>query len=501
MSAPSPSGTPWSNPTGIPAAPARFWAGAKAGTRLPAHAHDLRWPQIASFAADLFFVCASAVAVFYLRFFASGYPPWRPEQSPVEHYLGFVVLYAALVGVFCQNQGLYRRFQSPTPLDEGFSALKAVILATLFLTAFIYLSGDKSISRLVVGFTGVLSALTLSSWRFCRSRIVKQRVVNGQNGRNVLIIGAGNVGQALARHFEENKHLGYVVKGFLDDNHSTDPRMRGKIEDFARVACAEFVDEVFVTIPSERQLVAQVMLEARQQHLDVKVVPELFDGLAWRTPIHYVGDFPVMELLREPIPAFGLFIKRLLDVTVSSLGFIALAPALAVLAIAIKLDSPGPVIYSSERVGRKGQRFRCCKLRTMVANADHIKRELWHLNERDGPLFKMRDDPRITRLGRFLRRYSLDELPQLWNVLRGEMSLVGPRPHPVDEYQRYQLEHLRRLDVKPGVTGLWQVYARQNPSFERNMALDLEYIENWNLWIDLKILLKTLPVALSGSGS
>ena len=186
------------------------------------------------------------------------------------------------------------------------------------------------------------------------------------------------------------------------------------------------------------------------------------------------------------------------------MGAIALVlaiPLMAAIALLIRFDSPGPLTYIASRVGKKGRRFRCYKFRTMVTNADQIKDSLRALNQRQGPCFKISEDPRITRVGRFLRHYSLDELPQLWNVLKGDMSLVGPRPHPVDDYARYELEHLRRLDMTPGITGLWQVTARGDPSFRANMALDVEYIERWSLWLDLKILIKTLSVVMEGNGA
>jgi len=169
-------------------------------------------------------------------------------------------------------------------------------------------------------------------------------------------------------------------------------------------------------------------------------------------------------------------------------------------ALAIKFGSSGPVLYAAWRVGRKGRRFRCYKFRTMIADADAHKEDLRQMNERCGATFKMANDPRITQVGGFLRKYSIDELPQLFNVLRGEMSMVGPRPHPVDDYNLYQLEDLRRLDVLPGITGLWQVSARRDPSFEKNVLLDIEYIENWNVVLDLKIALRTIPEVFRGSG-
>ena len=176
------------------------------------------------------------------------------------------------------------------------------------------------------------------------------------------------------------------------------------------------------------------------------------------------------------------------------------SPLMAIIALLIRMDSPGPVIYSAERIGAEGRRFRCYKFRSMVTDAAQLKEDLRAKNERLGPIFKIDNDPRITRIGRIIRRYSLDELPQLWNVLCGDMSLVGPRPHPIDDVNRYELHHYRRLDVKPGITGLWQVTARDCPSFELNMHLDLTYIENWNLGLDLRILASTVRVLFAPEG-
>jgi exopolysaccharide biosynthesis polyprenyl glycosylphosphotransferase len=484
-------------PVGVAVAPAPFKQRVRHRVGSSAVPHTSRGQGFTSLLGDMFVVCLTGSVVFYVRFFSGVHLVGR---VPVGHYLGLLVLYAGLVATFCQNQGLYHPWRSTGPLDESFSVLKAVVIASLFLAAFIYLAGDKSISRLVVGFAALLNAVTLPTWRFWKRDIVKHRVASGKDGRHVLIVGAGDAGQALARHFEENKYLGYVVKGFVDSDGKNRPGVIGDVSDLTRLARVHFIDEVFITTPSERTLVDQVILQAQGTHLEVKVVPELFGSLGWRVPIRYIGDFPVVELLREPIPTFGLFIKRVIDLVVSAATLTVLAPVLGLIALVIRLDSSGPAIYRSWRVGWKGRKFLCYKFRTMVTNADELKEGLRHMNEREGPFFKITKDPRLTRIGGILRRSSLDELPQFWNVFRGEMSLVGPRPHPLDDYEKYQFEHLRRLDVKPGITGLWQVYARRHPSFERNLALDLEYIENWSLWLDSKILLKTLPAALSGSG-
>jgi lipopolysaccharide/colanic/teichoic acid biosynthesis glycosyltransferase len=200
------------------------------------------------------------------------------------------------------------------------------------------------------------------------------------------------------------------------------------------------------------------------------------------------------------LPVAGLLLKRVLDVVGAGAALVLMAPVLGLLAMVIRLDSAGPVLYAAMRAGRKGRPFRCYKFRTMVRDADVLKETLRERNQRQGPFFKITDDPRITRVGRWLRRYSLDELPQLWNVLKGEMSLVGPRPHPLDDFSAYAIEHLPRLDVIPGMTGLWQVTARRDRSFQAGMKLDIEYIDRWSLGMDLRILLKTAVVVLRGSG-
>lgn len=467
-----------------------------------------RWVQVTYALIDLLLVLLNGVVAFALRFnpaLSRNLSSWNSTSAtdgiPYTHYIAFLLLYAVLILLLCQSQSLYRTLRTRAAVEESLAVFKAVFLATLLLTAFIYLSGIKTISRLVVGYAGLLNIAAIVAWRLWKRKLVLRRAEQGIGTRNALIIGAGKIGRALARQLDENKLLGYKFKGFLDANHSTAPRLLGRIEDLRRIARAEFVDEVFITIPSERELVKSVAAEARQNRLNVKVIPDLYDGLAWEAPIQHVGGFPIMELHWEPIPAFGLFIKRFIDVLGSGLGLIVLSPLLIVIGIAIRLDSHGDAIYRSLRVGKKGRKFACYKFRTMALNADEVKEQLRHLNERNGPTFKITNDPRITRLGMILRKYSLDELPQLWNVLKGDMSLVGPRPHPLDDYAQYDLEHLRRLDVRPGITGLWQVRARQDPSFDTNMYLDLEYIDNWNLWLDMKILLRTLPSALSGTGA
>jgi exopolysaccharide biosynthesis polyprenyl glycosylphosphotransferase len=318
--------------------------------------------------------------------------------------------------------------------------------------------------------------------------------------RNVLIIDGSEVGRHVASYLEAHPEQGRIVCGFLDNDKTLGGHISGRISDFARVARRGFIDEVILAAPRNRNLAAQVLREAQRLRLDVAIVPELFGCRLADREVEQVGDLPLICLHQEKLPAAGLVLKRWMDVAGATAALILLSPMMAVIAGLIKLDSPGPTIYRALRAGRKGQLFRCYKFRTMVSNADELKKNLRQTNQRTGPFFKMDHDPRITRLGHYLRRFSLDELPQFWNVIKGEMSLVGPRPHPVDDFAAYDIEHLGRLDVTPGMTGLWQVTARRDPSFQRGIDLDREYIRTWSLTSDLQILRKTLVAVLRGSG-
>jgi exopolysaccharide biosynthesis polyprenyl glycosylphosphotransferase len=315
-------------------------------------------------------------------------------------------------------------------------------------------------------------------------------------------VGSRSAARNLVAEFDRNRPDQRVVRGFLNDSEPLGGDVLGRIQDLARIARAEFVDEVILTTENPRNVAQWVIREARRNRLDVKLVADLLEVDPKNiVGFEHVGHVPVLTVHRELVPSLGLLAKRTIDIVVSFTLLVLTSPLLAMIGLLIKLDSAGPVFYRAPRIGRKGHRFLCYKFRTMVADAERRKEQLRGCNEREGPFFKIASDPRITRIGNFLRRYSLDELPQLVNVLVGEMSLVGPRPHPLDDCARYRLQDLRRLDVTPGITGLWQVTARQDPSFERKMALDLEYIERWSLWSDLKILFRTAVVVVQGSGA
>ncbi len=462
------------------------------------------WLHAAYMLVDLILIVASGYAVYWIRFFHLSFATLRgvlTAHGPSAHeYIGLIFIYATLTVLFCRGEDLYWTPRGRTSFEEFVAVAKVVAMATVLLMVFVYLSGLKIISRAVVLSSASVNLVTLASWRLWKRRVVDREIADGRRARNVLIVGADKGGQQLYELLRDNPQLGYVVCGFLDQNNVSDPRVLGRVDALEQVARANFVDEIIITALYDRDLVREVALKARDNRWDVKLMPEIYDGFGLSGSVDYLGEYPILELHREPIPQMELFIKRGMDILGSGFALLILSPILAVLAIAIKLDSPGPVLYRANRVGKKGRKFLCCKFRSMAANADAIKEALRAQNERKGAFFKLANDPRITRVGKFLRKYSLDELPQFWNVLMGDMSLVGPRPHPVDDFARYRVDDLRRLDVTPGLTGLWQVTARRDPSFEKNVELDLQYIENWTPWLDMKIILKTFPVVFAGNG-
>jgi exopolysaccharide biosynthesis polyprenyl glycosylphosphotransferase len=404
-----------------------------------------------------------------------------------------------------RSYGLYGPIQHRSGLHEQRMTVQAALTSGLLLCGTLYLSNGAAISRVVVALMVLFTTALLCLRRALRRMMVYRRFRAGVETRNVLIVGAGRVGHALKNHIESLQHLGFRFKGFVAlserEAESGDAHVIGDVRNCLSLARSLFVDEIFFSVPAEKQLVIGMVEEARVAGIDVRVVPDMYDGLAWNARVEYIGQFPTIPLHRRDFPIGGILVKRVLDISVSSLALIAGAPFMLAIAIAIRMDSEGKVLYKAQRIGRKGRAFPCYKFRTMVHNADQLKAELEHMNERDGVLFKIAKDPRITRVGRVLRKYSLDELPQFYNVLKGDMSLVGPRPPMAAEVEQYDLAHLRRLDVLPGITGLWQVEARQDPSFDSYISLDTAYVENWNLLMDLRILARTVGVVLSGTGS
>ncbi len=458
----------------------------------------LRWLQSTTvdFVLVLFSWLILAAALSWLK----QLPGLRVFES-LNHFpvplLGAAVMHAVLVTMVTYIEGLQVECADLRSQVEVLG--KAVLWATTVLCLAASLQGQTWAATGLFCVAGLLSFGSLSTWRWSHEEYNRTTRERGDT-RNVLIVGAGKVGRQVASYVAQHPASKRIVCGFLDDEAPLADGVIGRTGDLARTARREFVDEVILAAPRSGEKTRWLVEEARRLRLDVEIVPDLCGCRPAESSMERIGEAPVICLHAEQLPLAGLIVKRMVDIAGAGLALIFLSPLLVAIAIVVKVDSPGGVFYRAQRAGRKGRIFRCYKFRTMVSNADQLKDGLRQNNERSGPFFKMTSDPRVTRFGRILRRYSLDELPQLWNVMRGEMSLVGPRPHPLDDVAGYAIEHLGRLDVTPGITGLWQVTARRDPSFHRGMELDREYIRRWSLGLDLRILLRTFRAVLCGDG-
>jgi exopolysaccharide biosynthesis polyprenyl glycosylphosphotransferase len=316
------------------------------------------------------------------------------------------------------------------------------------------------------------------------------------------------VGRTVIRTVMAQPEFGYQIAALVDDHVDSTTPMIGPVpaledtQHLPQIVAEKAIDEVVVALPwSDHKRILEIFQTCEQLGIRARTVPDLFQLSLNRVDVEDLGGVPLIGLRPAAIRGANFFVKRVTDLIIGSISTIIASPVMALLALAIKLDSPGPIIFRQKRVGMHGQEFVVYKFRSMREGADEEKVKLLDLNEMHGPLFKIRQDPRITRVGRFMRRSSLDELPQLFNVLRGEMSLVGPRPHTSLEVAQYQVWQKQVLEAPPGLTGLAQVSGRSQLSFDEQCLLDIYYIENWSPALDIKILLRTIPKALSGEGA
>ncbi|MBP1619565.1 MAG: Undecaprenyl-phosphate galactosephosphotransferase [Acidobacteria bacterium] len=385
--------------------------------------------------------------------------------------------------------------------------LRAVALGVLVVAAAGYLLRLEFVSRPFLLLFGVTSALAMTLARVLERRTRWGRRLLRAPERVVVVVGCDDDAVALAGRIAAHRDWGFTVRGLVDADGCGRTEVGGlpvlaTVDRLPDLLASEVIDEVVLAV-APRQLGDQEDLLLRCQELGVRVRVALrpFAHLAPRLEVERFDGVPLLTFATMPTATLALFVKRVFDVVVAALGLVVLLPLWLLIAVAIRLSSAGPVLFRQVRCGLRGRRFVLLKFRTMVEDADQRRAEVDHLNVMDGPVFKAPDDPRVTGLGRWLRRSSLDELPQLVNILRGDMSLVGPRPPLPDEVVRYQPWQRRRLAMKPGLTCLWQVSGRSALDFATWMELDLAYIDSWSLWLDLKILARTVPAVLRGHGA
>jgi len=456
---------------------------------------------------DILAFCLAIVLACWIRhstlpFEVTGYGVFFDSANPFR----FIFLIWVIAIVLINNShGLYQTKRGLFETVEIWEVIKSALISSLLIVVVIYLTKLTNFPRSILFLVIILTSVFSSLWRIIKRFFVEYLVARGYNNFNVLVIGAGKVGRMLAQEIAKKPALGLNIVGYLDDfkkneSDSSDPKILGKFSDFIKIARKEFVNKVFITEHRDSNVFLQMLEDAKELGVAVHVIPHGFELMSGEFSKYNIGIVPILEYCNGQArrkQAGKRFFDFLAAVCLAVFAF----PAILIISVLIKMDSPGPVFYLSRRYGRGGRIFDMIKFRSMQDNADKVIDQISEKNEMDGPIFKIRDDPRVTKIGKFLRKYSLDELPQILNVIKGNMSLVGPRPLPIAQVEREDFQQLRRLEVRPGITGLWQIRGRSDISFSRLVKWDVWYINNWSFWLDLNILFQTFPVVLKGRGA
>jgi exopolysaccharide biosynthesis polyprenyl glycosylphosphotransferase len=429
----------------------------------------------------------------------------NPNLPDFKEYSFIFILWAIFIVISFKRKNLYSTDRSMTIPQELTRVVVSVFYAFILIGTIIFFAKYKFFSRNVFFGSFTCLCVFLGGWRVVKRLILRRLILGGFHNTNVLVVGAGRVGRAVLGEISKASRLGFRVKGFLDDNVEgavDDIPVVGKIKDFLVAIKKYFIEEIIITIPSEKKIVSELIKQIKNMRLGLRIVLESFEEPLPVVRVDHLGMVPLLTYKERMHHPAEFAMKRLFDFISSSICLLILLPFFGVIAILIKLNSKGSVFYIQKRMGYKGKNFKFYKFRSMVKDADKLKSQLLEKNEvRDGVIFKMKKDPRITRVGCFLRKYSLDELPQIFNVLKGDMSLIGPRPFPVEESNKFEHNHMPRLNIRPGITGLAQVKGRSNLSFYHWVKWDLWYINNWSFGLDLRILLWTVPTVLRGKGA
>ena len=422
-------------------------------------------------------------------------------------FIGFLLIWHLIFSGF----GLYHSKRLSDLHGEVVDILKATFLGTLTISLSAILFGISLVTPvfLLVFWSGA-SVITILSRSMLRS-VLKSLRRRGRNLRQMLIVGTNPRAIRFARKVEARPERGYRIMGFVDDDFAGSREFRKagyslvcNLKEFPNFVRSHVVDEVLVCLPLGSHYVeaSQIVASCEEQGIMVRILSDLFDLKLAHSKMDQPEGESIITLSTGNIGGWEIVLKRAFDLVASIALIILSSPVFLIVALLIKITSPGRVFFTQERLGLNKRRFRMVKFRTMVVDAEEGQAELEHLNEADGPVFKIKNDPRITPIGKLLRKTSIDELPQLFSVLKGDMSLVGPRPLPVRDFEGFDQDwHRRRFSVRPGITCLWQVDGRGNILFEDWMKLDMQYIDNWSLSLDFKILLKTVPAVLKGSGA
>jgi exopolysaccharide biosynthesis polyprenyl glycosylphosphotransferase len=460
-------------------------------------------------ASDLVLILVAFFGAYVLRYRLQWFRAVDPAfQVDFWAYGPFAVALLVILPLSFRFSGVYPYRRGRSPLEETYAIATATTAGVMVLIIASLLFRPLLYSRLIFFYTALLVTLLLGISRGLIQFGFGYLRQYGVGVKRILLVGAGDVGRMVMRTVTARPDFGYQMIGFLDDNPAkgfTDIgpyKALGPVENLNDILTQEAVDTVVICLPwQSHRMIQRLLRTCEQNHVRAQVVPDLFQVTKNQVYVEDLNGIPLIGTRDVSIQGWNLLVKRASDLVLGGLLGLVGLPFWLLIAAAIKLDSPGPALFTQTRIGKNGVPFRCYKFRSMIEGADDLRHDLGELNEATGPLFKLRNDPRCTRVGRWLRRYSLDELPQLINVLRGEMSLVGPRPNLPEEAEQYQEWHKRRLTVSPGITGLWQVNGRSDLTFDEMVLLDIYYVENWNLTMDLGILVRSLPAVLHGRGA
>lgn len=430
------------------------------------------------------------------------------NDVPFDNFLPYVTLLTGSLLALFAMKGVYRLPRNAGLLDHLGPIISASTTAIALVVLFTIIQRPLY-SRLIYALAWVIIIVSIGLSRAMLINIRRWRWTHGVGRERVLVVGGTGLGRQVMDSIVAQTFLGYSLVGYLEDRDFPRTERRdghfrylGVVQQLERVLQSQPVSIVIIALPFwEHHRLPEIVRICRAAQIEFRVVPDLFELSFDRVNVLNLSGIPLIGLKELSLKGWNLVLKRAIDLTIIVLAAPFLLPLLGALAWVIRRDSPGPAIFKQSRIGRGGKPFTVYKFRTMVVDAENRKADLAQFNEADGPIFKMRNDPRMTRFGSFLRRTSLDELPQLWNVVRDEMSLVGPRPQLPEEVSQYEEWHYRRLEVKPGLTGLWQVLGRSDTSFDEMVRLDIYYAENWSPGMDVRILLETMPAVLSGKGA
>ncbi len=451
---------------------------------------------------DIFLIAGSFFLGYLVRF------SFNPLYT-LDHYIWILPIFAFIWVFLFYIFGGYASFRTKPLIKIFFTILKVSIAGFLVFGSVVYIFKFEGISRAFVILIFLIAAIIIGLEKIGLILFFRNIRKRGFNYRHILVIGSGKRAQKLIHSVLEHKDMGFVLVGLVDEDAAkvgqlvNGCKVIGTFNDLPDIIKNNVIDDVMFVVPRSWLVkIEEIMRFCESQGLRIHVAVDFFDlKLAKAKQTDFRG-LPLLTFESTPGKIWDLMVKRFFDILVSGISLLILSPLFVIIAILIKITSRGPVLFRQSRCSLNGRQFKLYKFRTMVTDAEDRLNEIMHHNEMDGPVFKMTNDPRLTTVGRVLRKISADELPQLWNVFKGDMSLIGPRPPIPAEVEKYDHWQRRRLSMKPGLSCLWQVNGRNNiVDFNEWMKRDLEYIDNWSLWLDCKILFKTIPVVLFGIGA